>query len=145
MEAKGVFNVGKGALLPSDERARDLMRAMKTGDKVLVKVHRARNPEHNALAHVVFQRIADATGMTMDAIKLWLKWETGYVDIVAMPNGKRIAAPRSLKFESMSQDEFQSWWDEALPIINEKVMGKLPPKEFEEIRRIIAGKEQVAA
>jgi hypothetical protein len=140
MEAKGLFTVGKNVMLPMDTRARDIMATLKPGDRVLVKVHRARNPEHNALAHVVFDRIAKATGHSIDEVKLFLKAATGRVDFVRLPNGKVIAAPRSLKFESMSQDEFQQFWDECLPIICEQILPDLPKREFEELREIIAGK-----
>lgn len=138
MEAKAIFTVAKGALLPADDRAGSLISGSKIGDKVLVKVHRARNPEHNALAHVVFDRIAKAIGQPMDVVKLWLKWETGRVDLVKMPNGTFIANPRSLSFESMSQEEFQSFWNDAWPVIGEKIMPGLPEKEFAEIRAIVA-------
>lgn len=127
-------------MLPSDDRGSSLMKELNPGDKVLVNVHRARNPEHNALAHVVFERIAQAIGQPMDVVKLWLKWETGRVDLVKMPNGTFIANPRSLKFESMSQQEFQSFWDDAWPIIGEKILPNIPEKDFLEIREIVGGK-----
>ena len=139
MESKALFLVTNGALLPADDRGRDMLKDLKMGDKVLVKVHRARNPEHNALAHVVFDRIAKAIGQPMDVVKLWLKWETGRVDLVKMPNGQHIPNPRSLKFESMSQDEFQSFWNDAWPIIGEKILPNIPEKDFQEIRDIFAG------
>lgn len=140
MQGKALFTVGKGALLPADERGSSLMNELKVGDKVLVNVHRARNPEHNALAHVVFERIGLAIGQPMDVVKLWLKWETGRVDLVKMPNGKFIPNPRSMSFESMSQDEFQKFWDEAWPVIGEKIMPNIPEKDFREIRDIVTGK-----
>ncbi len=138
MIAKGVFTAGKNALLPNDTRAHEIMHQLKPGDRVLMTVHRARNPEHNALAHVVFQRIADAIGKPMEVVKLWLKWETGRVDLVELPTGKHIPNPRSFKFESMGQDEFQAFWDEAWPIIAEKVLPNLPRETFEELRAIVA-------
>lgn len=141
MEGKALFSVARGALLPMDERGKDLMGELNVGDKVLVKVHRPRNPEHNALAHLVFGRIAKAIGQPMDVIKLWLKYETGRVDLVKMPNGKFMPNPRSLSFESMSQDEFQSFWDEAWPVIGEKIMPKIPEKDFQEIREIVTRKD----
>lgn len=141
MESTALFTVGKGALLPKDDRAREMFRGgLSIGDKVLVKVHRARNVEHNALAHAVFDRIAKATGYSPEVIKLWLKRETGRVDLVKMPDGKYMPAPRSMKFESMSQDEFQAFWDEAWVIIGEQIMPHIPDKDFEEIRAIVTEK-----
>lgn len=138
MEGTALFTVAKGALLPKDDRAEDMLKnKLNVGDKVLVKVHRARNPEHNALAHKVFDVIAKATGYSPEVIKLWLKNETGRVDLVKLPTGKYMPAPRSMKFESMTQDEFQAFWDEAWVIIGEQVMPHIPEKDFEEIRSIV--------
>lgn len=144
MKAKGLFTVAKQAFLPSDERARGMFApgALKIGDKVLIKVHRARNPEHNALAHVVFDRVARAIGRPMKTVKLWLKWETGHIDLVQLPTGKYLPEARSLKFESMGQDEFQEWWDEALLIMQESVLTQIPQEEFDEIRAIITGESK---
>lgn len=141
MEGTGLFQVGKNALLPLHERAQNIMAHLTVGDKVLVKVHKARNPEHNALAHAVIAKIAQAIGKSPEVVKLWLKWECGWVDLVKMPNGKTIAAPRSLAFESMSQDEFQRWWNEALEVVKEKVLPNISKQDFEEIRAMIAGKD----
>jgi Protein of unknown function (DUF1367) len=141
MISKGVFKViDTEILLPYDDRARTIMQQLHDNDRVLVTVHRARNAEHNALAHAVFDRIADAVGLPQETIKLWLKWETGYVDIVQLPNGKHIASPRSFRFESMGQDEFQKFWDEAWVVIGEKILPQLPHEIFEEIRAIVGRK-----
>lgn len=138
MESTALFTVAKGALLPKDDRAEDMLKnKLNVGDKVLVKVHRARNPEHNGLAHKVFDVIAKATGYSPEVIKFWLKNETGRVDLVKLPTGKYMQAPRSMRFESMSQDEFQAFWDEAWVIIGEQVMPHIPEKDFEEIRSIV--------
>ena len=139
MKATGTFTVGKGALLPHDARAREMWPRLKIGDRVLVKVHHARNPQHNELAHAVIDRIASAMGLPVDVIKLWLKWETGRVDLVALPNGKYIHSPRSLSFAAMSQDEFQEFWNEAWLVISEKIMPRIPLQDLEEIQAIVAG------
>lgn len=140
MEAKGTFSVGQNAILPQDDRAREIMRALTIGDKVLVKVHRARNPEHHRLAWAVFSRIGDAIGEPAEKVLLWLKVATGRVDFERLPNSKVIPLPRSIKFESMSQDDFQSFWNDCWPIITEQILPDLPEAEFNELRAIIAGK-----
>lgn len=140
MEGTALFTVAKGALLPdmTDDRARDLMDQLNVGDRLVVKIHRARNPEHNKLAHKVFDVIAKATGYSLHVIKLWLKNETGRVDLVKLPTGRYMHSPRSMKFESMGQDEFQAFWDEAWVIIGEQVMPHIPEKDFGEIRSIVS-------
>jgi hypothetical protein len=144
MESRGIFTVGKNALIPGDARARDIMAGVSVGDRVLVKLHRPRYIEHHRLAYAVFQRIADAIGQPVDNVVLALKFHTGHVDLVKLPDGRHIAAPRSLNFASLSQDEFQSWWREALEIIKETILPGLPQREYEEIREIIAGRAEAA-
>lgn len=140
MTDKGVFIRSiNGDFIPYDERAMEITISCPVGKKVLMRVHKARNPEHNGLAHAVFQKIAQAIGQPLDVVKLWLKWETGRVDLVKMPNGRRIANPRSFAFEAMSQDDFQAFWNDALPIIAEKVMPQMPQEVYEELRRMISG------
>jgi hypothetical protein len=113
---------------------------LKEGDVVLIKVRRPRYPEHNALAHVVMKKLADATGHSPEAIKMWLKCRTGRVDLVRLPDGKLLPHEQPMDFESMPQDEYQQWWDEAVEVIKEEMFEKLPQQTFEEIRDIIAGK-----
>ena len=137
MRAKGVFRVVAGQLWPSDARAKEIMDELKTGQHVLVHLHRARWPEHHRLAFAVFSKIAEAKGVPVDTIVLWLKWELGWVDIVRLPNGKHIPSPRSIAWESMSQDEFATWWREAWVVLSEKIMPGLPAELFEEIRAIV--------
>lgn len=140
MKVVGTFSVGKNVLVPFDQRGRDLMAALAPGDRVLVKVHRARNPEHNALAHAVFAEIGNAMSKPMEVVKLWLKWETGYVDLIRLPNGRVMPSPRSLAFESMSQDEFQRWWDEAWVVLAEKAMPRISQDVFDRIVSMVGSK-----
>jgi hypothetical protein len=141
VQARGIFTVAKGALLPGDARARAMFDHLKVGDRVVIKVHRARNPEHNELAHAVFDRVAAATGQPVETLKLWLKWKLGYVDLVKMPDGKRIPSPRSLDFESMSQEDFQKFWDEAWVLMSEELLPGIPQEDFDAIRAIVGGKQ----
>ena len=140
MRAKGVFaaSVVVPSLLPQDERAMEIMSKLKPGQHVLVNVHRARWPEHHRLAFAVFNKIAAAKGISVDTVVLWLKWELGYVDIVRLPNGKHIPSPRSIAWESMSQDEFAEWWREALVVLSEKILPGLPRELFDEIRAMVS-------
>lgn len=143
-DPKGIFTCGKGALLPTDERARAIVDKLKVGQKVLMEVDCARYPEHHRLAFAVFQKIADATGYPVEAVILDLKRFTGYADYVMTPSGKTFLCPRSLKFSAMNQDRFQQWWNDALEVIKERILPDLPQREFEEIRSIIVGRAEVA-
>jgi hypothetical protein len=144
MHGKALFEVHSGSLRPSrkDARGETLMAKLHDGELVLIAVHRARWPEHNALAHTVFARIGEAIGQPLEVIKLWLKWETGWVDLIKLPTAQVIPVPRSLSFESMTQDQFQAWWDEAWVVLSEKALPKVPPDVFEEIQAIVNKRER---
>lgn len=133
-----------GTLHPVGEDATRVMKSIKPDEKVLVTVHRARYPEHHRLVMAVVSKIAEAMGVAHNVILLWLKWETGLIDIVELPNGMRCHDPRSISFESMGQDEFQEWWNDALIVIKEKMLPKLNAREFRQVRDIITGERKAA-
>jgi Protein of unknown function (DUF1367) len=141
MRAKGVFVASESALLPNDKRAHDLLAGLNSGDRVLVRVHRARNPEHHRLAWLVWDRIGAARGVPGALVLSWLKVATGRVDWVQLPNGKLWPKEQSIAFESMSQQEFQAFWDEAWPLICEYILPDLPQEEFDVLVNMVAGTE----
>lgn len=144
MDGKGLFTNAGGSLIPVDGRAREIVHQLKFGDKVLVQVRRPRNPEHNAIAHMVFRYIGQARGVPEDIVKLWLKRECGLIDVVKLPNGKRVPDVKSVAFESMTQDEFQAFWNDALEVIKAEILPDLPEREYEKIREMIAGRAEAA-
>ena len=146
---KGVFRYNWSddfdgpVLVPADSRAKIITDAMAPDGKGLMWVHNARWPEHHNLAWLVFDKIGEAIGKPGENIALWLKYETGRFDYVALPDGRVVEHPHSLKFESMSQAEFQRFWDDALEIIKEKILPNISAEKFEEIRTMINGRETI--
>ena len=141
MQAKGIFKAEPPVrFVPEDERALEILEGLNDGDKVLMWVHKARYPEHHKLAWAVFQKIADATGQTAENIALWLKLETGRFDYVQLVDGRVIENPHSLKFESMSQAEFQLFWNDALEIVKDKVLPGVDDAVFNDLRDMISGR-----
>jgi hypothetical protein len=141
MEAKGEFTVAKSAFVPKDERARAIMSSVSIGDRVLLKVHKARNPEHHGLAWKVFDKVGAAVGAPAEKVLLWLKVATGRVDFERMPNGKVVGVPHSIRFESMSQADFQAFWDDAWPVITEQICPGLPQHEIDDLIAIVGHKD----
>src|SRR5690606_12876374 len=127
-----------------DDHAHGIMSQLKIGDKVLINVHKARWPEHHRLAFAVMQRIAEAKDVPVETVLTWLKVSTGRVDFVEMPNGKIVAAPQSISFASMSQDEFRRFWDDCWKLIAEHILPDVSQEAFDEIRRIIDGEAKAA-
>jgi len=141
MQAKGIFKAEPPVrFVPEDERALEILEGLNDGDKVLMWVHKARYPEHHKLAWAVFQKIADATGQTAENIALWLKLETGRFDYVQLVDGRVIENPHSLKFESMSQADFQLFWNDALEIVKDKVLPGVDEAVFNDLRNMISGR-----
>ena len=142
MRAKAVFVRRGDVLVPAHDEGRAIISRLKEGERVLLHVDRVRYPDHHRLAFAVFQELADAMGMPVDKVVLWLKWETGLVDVVLLPNKKVIAEARSISWEAMGQDEFQEWWNEALTVIKEKMLPEVDRRHFEKIRDIIVGEDR---
>ena len=145
MNDKGLFKATMEGFAPFDRRGRDLHAKLlaRTDHKpVFFTVRTARNPEFSSMAHVVFSKLADGCGVSIDAIKAFLKEETGRYDMVKMPTGKVLTLRRSVAFSAMTNEQFSAFWQDALPIIYEKLLGGVPSKEYDEIAAIIQGKRQ---
>lgn len=139
MEAKGLFIRADDSLLPIDDRGREIIGKLNGGDKVLVHIHRARYPEHHRLAWKVFSVIGEAIGKPAEWVLSSLKVRTGRFDFIELLGGIISVHPHSIRFESMSQDEFQKFWNDCLPIIFEEFMPEIPEPVFTELRDMIAG------
>lgn len=142
MKSKGVFIRSAEAglvLIPFDQRAVEIMERLAPRQRVMLQVHTARYPEHHSLAWTVFQRIGEAIGEPAEIVAAFIKKETGRFEWMKLPDGTVIPVLQSIAFESMSQEEFQRFWDDALVVITEKLLPGIPEKEYREIRDIITG------
>jgi hypothetical protein len=145
-EHTAVFIVGEAqirddtapVLVPSDERAWKIMEELEQGKKLLVKIHKARWPEHHNLVWAVMDRIGKAIGQPKELVMALIKIRTGRVDFLQLRNGKKVPIPQSTRFESMSQQEFQAFWDDAWVVITEEILLGLKQKQYEEILGIVA-------
>jgi hypothetical protein len=144
MQIKCHFVWDGKVLVPSETDANtvEAVRKLKVGDRLLVSLHRPRNPEHHRMAFAVFNRIADAVGKTVDTIYNEIKFLTGRFDWMKITdkNGRERAAVvlQSISFESMGQDEFQRYWNEAWPVIVERYFPDVPEKSIREIMDIVS-------
>jgi hypothetical protein len=142
---KGLFTITAEGFVPHDQRAVDMHAEMMRKDyhkPVFLTLRTARNPEFSAMAHVVFSKLADGLGVPMDAIKNYLKEQTGRYDLVKMPDGGVVKLRKSVRFSAMTEPEFRAFWDEALPIIFEKLLGRVKSKEYQEILDVLDGKRR---
>lgn len=143
MKRPGLFTVTPDGFVPYDKAARDIhltMVSRKQQKPVFMQVRTARNPEFSALAHMVFSKLADGLGVPMEAIKAYLKEQTGRFDLVKMPGGNVVKMRHSTSFDAMSEEEFREFWNDCLPVIFEKLLGKVNSKEYREIVDLIEGR-----
>lgn len=140
---KGLFKATPDGFVPWDERGRQLLRKMAHKDKpIFMTVRSARNPEFSAMAHVVFSLLADGLGVPMDAIKSYLKEQTGRFDVVKMPDGSVTRLRHSIAFSAMGEEDFRAFWTDALPVIYEKLLGGVPSETYQQIVDVLAGKRK---
>lgn len=114
-----------GALWPDDPKSADAIRKIPRHTMVPVRLLRERNLESLALYWRVLERVVEATGRWRSAeeLHLALKIATGRIEEVKLITGRRVLVPESVAFDQMSQDEFTRYFDAAMRVLCEEVMG----------------------
>lgn len=143
MNDKGLFRPTPAGFVPFEKRAADLLDTLlkrNDGKPVFMTVRTARNPEFSALAHVVFSLLADGLGVPMDAIKNYLKEQSGRFHLTKMPDGSVIKTRHSVAFSAMSEEQFRVFWEDCLPIIYEKLLGGVPSETYQQIVDVLTGR-----
>ena len=114
-----------GALWPEDEKSAEMVRKVPRGTSVSVRLLRDRNPEQLKLYWQILDRVVAATGRwrTPEELHLALKIATGHLEEVKLVTGRRILVPESVAFDRMSEDEFLRYFDQAMRVVCEEVMG----------------------
>jgi hypothetical protein len=144
MKQRGLFRVAQGAppaLLPEDLKAKQIINELGQGKRALVSVHTARYPEHNGLVFMVLQKIADATNTELRNVILSLLYETGRFDYIQLLDKTVVPDPQSLSPESMTQEEFSKFWEEAKTVINEKWIKLMSVNAYKEIVKLMEPKQ----
>lgn len=114
-----------GALWPEDEKSAEMIRKIPRHASVPVRLLRDRNHESLALYWRVLERVVAATGRwhCAEELHLALKIATGRISEIQLVTGRRVLVPESVAFDQMSQDEFQRYFDAAMRVICDEVMG----------------------
>lgn len=112
-------------LWPADEASIAVVRGLPFGKPIGVRLHSDRSHEQNAMYWRVLERAVEATGRwhTADELHLALKVATGYVDKVRLLDGRLVLCPGSIAFDRMNQEEAQRYYDAALKIVADEIMG----------------------
>lgn len=114
-----------GMLSPADARAAETLHRIPQRAPFSIRVQRERSHEQLALYWQCLERVVEATGRwrTAEELHLALKIATGYVEKVRLIDGRRVLVPESVAFDQMSQDEFTRYFDAAMRVLCEEVMG----------------------
>jgi hypothetical protein len=116
-----------GGLWPADDKAAALVRRLRPNTPIAVRVLRHRSPEQAALYWRVLEGVIMATGKwkTPEELHAALKVAAGRVDIVLLIDGRKVLVPQSTSFDQMTQDEAATYYDAALRIVCDEIMGGL--------------------
>ena len=131
MEATILMRRTEAGLVAADTEAAKALAKVKTGDRVLVKVHRPRSIDQHRLFWGLLTHVAEATNFeTPERLLTALKIALGRYDLLGMPNGKVVPVPHSISFASMGQDDFQRFFDDSVRLICERVLPHMTSEQL---------------
>ena len=113
---QAAFKKTKGALLPADEDARELIAAMPIGEDVLVDYKRGRSVQN----HRRFFSFVNHTFEWQDEFdnkEIWLyvlKIRAGHFHPVIGKNGTTQYVPKSINFNSVDETEFKAFFNNVI-------------------------------
>lgn len=125
---------GVWCLVPTQDDGREIVAAIKR--PCIVDVHTPRNAKHHAMLFAVFKMLTDGGVWEgdMDSLLEWMKYATGLTRTSIDHRGEAHLTPRSIAFESMSQDQFKRWFDRVLYVVCQRL---LPGQDYDQLRDAI--------
>lgn len=128
-------------LSPADQPSLDMLKRVKPGRTVMVKTKSARNPKQHRLLWSLAAKIAENVERFTDAehVVHELKLHTGHVERkqINVPGLGVVFQewPKSIAYESMSQEDFAIWFDKVLAYVASDIW---PGIKSHEIRNELA-------
>lgn len=138
-----IFVKRGGGLFPADLEAATGFARMKDGMAYLVNVHRPRNVRHHRKLFALLNLVQDNTDRwpTVETLLDDLKISTGLFETrVNAVTGIPYVVAKSISFASMSQDEFEQWFDKAVDLICKQVLDMDREYLLAEIDDVLAGR-----
>lgn len=110
------------ALVPTDVLSEEAMEKAK-GKTVLVFTERPRHPKHHAKLMAMLNVVVNNQSMfpTIEKLLTYIKLRIGHTDSYVV-DGKTVVVPRSISFASMSQDDFEAFYERAVDVILTEVV-----------------------
>ncbi len=110
-------------LVPFDDRAVDAIGKLPRDEPVGIRIVRDRSLPQHRLFWAVLDHVGRATKFeNAERLLVALKIRLGRYDLMKMPNGKIVPVPHSISFAAMTQDQFQTFMDEAVNLICSEVL-----------------------
>lgn len=112
-------------LVPTSQDGQEMLAAMKADKEVMVQVHVPRNARFHRMFFALLNHVIEGgawegdTDSLLDAIKI----ATGYVDRIIGMDGRVYYRPRSIKFESLPQDQFKRFFNRAVYYVSTRLLG----------------------
>jgi len=138
-----VFIKQNGGLFPADADAEEAFGKMRDGARYLVNLHRPRNVDHHRKLFAVLNVVQDNSDRwpTTETLLEDLKMSTGLFETrVNSLTGIPYVVAKSISFSSMSQDEFEQWFNRAVDLICKQVLQMDKEYLLEIIDDILAGR-----
>ena len=122
--SKAIFTKTLTGLIPANDDANTALAKIKLGQDVAVTVKKERNLAHHKkywkLMSMVQENLPDEIASQLpssDTVSDYCKLRNGYFEIIEMPNDQVLKRPKSISFGSMSQDDFEAFYDAAVDVI----------------------------
>jgi hypothetical protein len=109
---KHAFARHVNSLVAADERAAKAIKRLEPGEIVLLSLVRVRSGRWHRLFMGGCAAIAENSDepLTTDAVKQTLKLLAGHVDVVQDKHGNVFKVPKSIAYESLTAEEWESMW-----------------------------------
>jgi hypothetical protein len=140
-----LYSVGKNALLPYDDDARERQAKFKLGDIVDVDVLNPISTRFNSLMFAVIGKLAKAQGVSTRAMTARLLVLTGRFEMVPLTEHKKIMVADSMSRNAMTQTEREDFFAEMCVVAEAQMLPFIDSRIADEIREMIGGKQGAAA
>lgn len=116
--------VTAAGLVPMYDSDFDEKKKLKIGTEVVAEINRPRNYEHHkkffALLRLVFDNLPEdlvERYPNMESLLTEIKFQLRYYDTHITLSGRETYIPKSIAFDTMSQDDFTQFYDSAVDVV----------------------------
>lgn len=117
-----VQNTAHG-LVPLYDDDYEEKRKLKIGEVYYCEIKKPRNYMFHCKFFALIKLGHENTRLDLpeDAYRAYVVMKAGFADVFELPNGKKMALPKSISFSNMDEDEFQKVYHAVLSIIKKDI------------------------